>query len=314
MGVFRSKDSSISQSIINETNNSSVTGNAVRDAIESSYNSQVISSPLSAAIDEVAGKPVTDGEITYTANSSRFFLNAIKLKEDQSKASAARSSAPLDYWDIAQSHFFTVEIDDKLHDVNGSPFQFASGKGTYQNYIPLKSMTFSSTSYENMNVPFGIFGDFPLLHRKKVTTINFSCYDIDQDSIEIALREWEKSCFPSGTYVAFLDEIAAKLCYNSYDVKGKLNFSRVLYVIPASTVSVSRSYEENGPKLLNFSVVAVGADGANALSGMSGTDKGGDGRENIVKQDVYALPSEHHITDDLESNEFLYTDNTGNQY
>ena len=55
--------------------------------------------------------------------------------------------------------------------------------------------------------------------------------------------------------------------YVSYDVKGKRNFVRYLDVIPASTVSVSRSYEENGPKLLSFSVVAVGTTGANALSG-----------------------------------------------
>ena len=175
-------------------------------------------------------------------------------------------------------------------------------------------MNFNETSYENMNVPFGIFGDFPLLHRKKVTTISFSCYDIDQDSIELALRKWEESCFPQATYVAFLDDVAAELTYSSYDVKGKKNFERTLYVIPANSVSVSRSYEENGPKLLNFSVVAVGAVGASATAALQGADKGGDGRYKVEKQEVYGFPSEYHTTDNTESNEYMYTDNTGREY
>ena len=122
-----------------------------------------------------------------------------------------------------------------------------------------------------MNIPFGIFGDFPLLHKKKVTSISFSCYDIDQDAIEKALRYWEQQCFPQGMYVAYLEDVAAELKYTSYDVKGRPNFIRTLEVIPASTVSVSRSYEENAAKLLNFSVVAVGAIGASANNGEMAT-------------------------------------------
>ena len=115
-----------------------------------------------------------------------------------------------------------------------------------------------------MNIPFGIFGDFPLLHKKKVTSVSFSCYDIDDDRIEQALKYWEQQCFPSDSYVAFLDEVKATLTYTSYDTKGKKNYIRTLDVIPASSVSVSRDYESNGAKLLNFSVVAVGYPGASA--------------------------------------------------
>lgn len=202
---------------------------------------------------------------------------------------------PLDNWDIAQSHFFTVQIYSKpyeggknyakatgLHDINGNPFNFASGQGTYKDYLPIKSMNFSYTSYDNMSIPLAVLGDFPLLHRKKVSTINFSCYDMDQDVIESALRYWEKQCFPEDKYVEYLDNIKAKLTYRSYDVTGKLTFERILEVIPTSSVSVSRSYEENGAKLLNFSVIAVGYPGASGRVSSGGIirERGyGDGNE-----------------------------------
>lgn len=228
-----------------------------------------------------------DGEIVYSERSAFLLKTGIEqvagmdrnnsgngggLNYEGGSGMAKSDLAPLEYWDIAQSHFFTVEISNNvtgagLHDGAGVPFRFASGKGTYKNYVPLKTMNFNYTSYENMSIPFGIFGDFPLLHRKKVTTISFSCYDIDQDSIEKALRNWEQECFPEGLYVAYMADVTATLKYVSYDVKGKMNFTRYLEVIPASSVSVSRSYEENGAKMLNFSVVAVGSSGANAISG-----------------------------------------------
>ena len=147
-------------------------------------------------------------------------------------------------------------------------------------------MNFNYTTYDNMSIPFAIFGDFPLLHRKKVTSVSFSCYDIDQDAIEKALKYWEQKCFPQGMYAAYLSDVAATLKYTSYDVKGRENFTRVLDVIPAGSTSVSRSYEENGAKLLNFSVVAVGAPGASATTGDLSSGAGikergyGDGNEN----------------------------------
>ena len=48
---------------------------------------------------------------------------------------------------------------------------------------------------------------------------------------------------------------------------GHKNFQRKLFVIPASSVSVSRSYEENAAKMLNFSLAVVGLPGASASSG-----------------------------------------------
>ena len=225
--------------------------------------------------------PVTQGEITYTGGASLLLTGGISTTNDLSKKTSGIGNDLIDYWDIAQSHFFTVQIYSSngggskatgLHDIKGSPFSFASGHGTYQDYIPIKSMNFNYTSYDNLNIPFGIFGDFPLLHRKKVTSISFSCYDIDDDRIEKALRYWEQQCFPSDIYVAYLDEVKATLKYTSYDVKGKTNFVRTLDVIPGQSVSVSRDYEENGAKLLNFSVVAVGAPGVKERGYGDGND------------------------------------------
>ena len=252
----------------------------------------IISNAINANINPSGNNPVVQGEITYTGEaSSKFFDIGIEKREDLSKKTSGVGNDIIDYWDIAQSHFFTVQIYSGsgrnatgLHDINGSPFSFASGKGTYQNYIPIKSMNFNYTTYDNLNIPFGIFGDFPLLHRKKVTSISFTCYDMDDDRIEKALKYWEQQCFPQGKYVAYLDEVKATLKYTSYDVKGKRNFTRVLDVIPAQSVSVSRSYEENGAKMLSFSVVAVGAPGASVVGDDTLKERGyGDGNESANK-------------------------------
>ena len=227
---------------------------------------------IAQEIDRIAGTSVTKGDVTFTGQFAQMLKGGVSTNVTPTNSSSSGlKHEGQDWWDIAQSHFFTVQIYSReggrghgsgLHTNTGAPFMFASG--AYKDYIPIKSMNFNYTSYDNMNIPFGIFGDFPLLHRKKVTSISFSCYDIDDDRIEQALKYWEQQCFPSDNYVAFLDEVKATLTYTSYDTKGKKNYVRTLDVIPASTVSVSRDYESNGAKLLNFSVVAVGYPGASA--------------------------------------------------
>lgn len=264
MGIFRTKNNTSNDYVSNaSTYNTSLAGTSPNTI----YSSQ-------------------DGNITYYGDSAVAFFDTSLSRYPTDAITTDVGGDTLDWWDIAQSHFFTVQIYSPrnngvgLHDEKGEPFNFSSGQGTYKNFIPLKSMNFNYTSYDNMNIPFGIFGDLPILHKKKVTSISFSCYDIDQDAIEKALRYWEQQCFPGGMYVAYLEDVAAELKYTSYDVKGRENFTRVLQVIPASTVSVSRSYEENAAKLLNFSVVAVGAPGASANNGEMATT-------NVIKQKGY---------------------------
>lgn len=248
--------------------------------------------------------PVSQGEVVYYNGAVPLLGYVSKDQKDAQETTKKNTDAGgdmMDWWDIAQSHFFTVQIYSNdnglptgLHDENGQAFSFSSGEGVYRNYIPIKTMSFTYTSYDNMNIPFGTFGDFPLLHRRKVTTINFSCYDIDQDAIEKAIKYWEQQCFPNGLYAAYLDEIKATLKYTSYDVKGRENFTRVLDVIPTGSMSVNRSYEENAAKMLNFSVVAIGATGASAGAGEMIKERGwGDGHDHAnrtYEMTVSAIP------------------------
>lgn len=304
MGLFRNRNSSQAvQNAINSAIYPSVFGDT-SSIVENPMNNDsayagVIEDGAYSSIAAGNGirtgvyKSQVDNDIVYYNDAVDWFFDAsvhTDVNNQAPKISTDAGGDLIDWWDIAQSHFFTVQIfNDKngagIHDEKGNPFNFSSGEGVYKNYIPIKTMNFNYTSYDNMTIPFGIFGDFPLLHRKKVTSISFSCYDIDQDAIEKAVKYWEQKCFPKGMYAAYLDDVAAKLSYTSYDVKGKENFTRVLYVIPASSVSVSRSYEENAAKMINFSVVAVGVPGASATTGDLSTGQGikergwGDGNE-----------------------------------
>lgn len=154
--------------------------------------------------------------------------------------------------DISQSHHFTVTIS-KIK-VNFPTQEFGD-------FLPVKNISYAETTYENMSIPVGIFGNFPILHRKQVGSINLALYDTGTDDIQAQIRQWESECFPKGKYVNYLSKIAAELKYNSYTPTGKLNKSLVLYVIPSNSITTSRSYEENGAKLINLSLTVVGYRG-----------------------------------------------------
>lgn len=175
------------------------------------------------------------------------------------------------YLDMAQSRYFTLTISKLTF--NGKPIQFKLGtpivtKGALPNkfddFFPVKNISVSFTSYNNMSIPFSIFGNLPILHKKSVAKITINAYDLDDDRVERAVQAWEKECFPDSNYVAYLDDVKAQFVYKSYDVKGKQNYSKTLYVIPADNVSVSRSYDDNNEKIVSFSVVAVGEPGASS--------------------------------------------------
>ena len=299
MGIFRNKNSSpevqkavntaIYPSVFGDT--SSAVGNAIDDETGVGYTELVDGASQYGTPPPLRGyAPVTEGDLVLYGDAANMFQ--LKITNDPPKNTSDAGGDTIDWWDIAQSHFFTVQIygvneqgqGTGIHYINGSPIAFASGEGVYNDYIPIKTMNFNYTSYDNMSIPLGIFGDFPLLHRKKVTSISFSCYDTDQDIIEKALHYWEQQCFPGGNYVSYLSDVVADLVYTSYDVCGNMNFRRILQVIPASSVSVSRSYEENAAKMLNFSVVAVGAQ----LSKGAGGEHSEIPYESVGEGNVYA--------------------------
>ena len=164
--------------------------------------------------------------------------------------------------DIAQSHHFTVSIEG--FDMSN----FTVPSGTYKDFLPVKNIQLNYTSYESMTIPVSIFGDFPLLNRKRVSTVTLSCYDTDDNKLEHEILKWEDECFPKGRYAAYMEDIARKFTYKGYDVKGKETFNISFYVIPSGNVNVSRDYSANESKIINFSLVCVG-DGTTSATGDS---------------------------------------------
>ena len=165
--------------------------------------------------------------------------------------------------DIAQSHHYTVYVSGMSMSRQKLPNGiYSEGNG----FLPVKTMNLKYTSYENMSIPVAIFGDFPLLNRKRVSTIDLSCYDYDNNKLEYELRQWEAQCFPQGRYVAYMDDIAREFIYRGYNVKGERTLEYRVFVIPAGNVTVSRDYSANDAKMVNFSLVVVG-DGRTCASG-----------------------------------------------
>ena len=189
--------------------------------------------------------------------------------------------------DIAQSHHYTVHISGMKMSALRLP------NGAYSEFLPVKNMSVKYTSYENMSIPVAIFGDFPLLNKKRVSTIDLSCFDYDNNKLEYELRQWEAMCFPKGRFVAYMEDIAREFVYRGYSVEGKQTLEYRIYVIPAGNVSVSRDYSANDAKMVNFSLVCVG-DGRTCATGDGKVPVvvhggGGDGRgSNGPYHDAYA--------------------------
>ena len=186
--------------------------------------------------------------------------NILEGNGSLAKRSTPRVSDSIVAMDIAQSHHFTVQIGE----MNMSNLR--TPNNTFSEFLPVKSMSLKYTSYENMSIPVAIFGDFPLLNKKRVSTIDLSCYDFDSNELEYELRQWETQCFPQGKFVAYMDDIAREFIYNGYSVDGRHTLEYRVFVIPAGNVTVSRDYSANDAKMVNFSLVVVG-DGRTCASG-----------------------------------------------
>lgn len=162
--------------------------------------------------------------------------------------------------DIAQSHHFTIHISGL------SSSKFKTPEGTFSEFLPVKSMNFNYLSYENMTIPVAIFGDFPLLNKKRLTTVSLTCFDLDNNLLERELKTWEDRCFPMGRFAAYMDDIVKELTYRGYDVKGRETLKYKFFVIPSGNVGVSRDYSANDAKLVTFNLICVG-DGSTCATG-----------------------------------------------
>lgn len=201
--------------------------------------------------------------------------------------------------DISQSHFFTIELSGMVHplmqhnsirteysmsplttdvtantvyrkDENGnnivnyrerglldSPsYKVSSG---YGRFLPIKSVSVTESGISTLTLPLGIFADFPIAHRKKISRINITIVDTDDDWYEQQLRKWYQQTIPDeGGYVGYMSDIIRGLTFTSYNTKGNKNFDRKLWVMLVDDMQYNRDYETNGFKEISFSVAVVG--------------------------------------------------------
>lgn len=184
--------------------------------------------------------------------------------------------------DIAQSRFFTIVLEKLKFDGEPIKFKFPKPTGTeyvgkpyiYEDFLPVKNIGINFTSYDNLSVPFNVFSNLPILHKKGLPSISINCYDVLGDIVERAVQVWEAECFPNSKYVAYLSEVASKFTYVSYNVSGKVSYTKTLYVIPTGGVSVNRGYDDNSEKVVSFNVVAVGEPGASSTGSSGGVTIG----------------------------------------
>lgn len=205
-----------------------------------------------------------------TSTNNINYINGDPFKNKPSEQPSTASSKTDEGWaiDIAQSHHFTVEIRDvKNHKSrSGNLLSYRTPNNVYSNFLPVKSMSLAYPSYENMNVPLSIFGDFPLLMRRRVENITLVCYDEDTSQLEKNLQAWNEECFPQGKYVAYMDDVVKELIYRGYTVDGRESMNVRRLVIPTGQVNVSRDYSENEAKMITFSLACVG-DGSTCAVG-----------------------------------------------
>lgn len=221
-------------------------------------------------------------EIYYTDGSGTVlnsYLSKTQL-EGYESTSSTTITQPLDKLDIAQSHHFTITLQGFTH-------YRAPGK-SFGNFLPVKNISLDYTRYENLSIPVAIFGNFPILNKKGMTSINLTCYDMDDNRLERELSGWEASCFPKNKFVGYMSQIARELIYTGYNVKGKKTLEKRMFVIPAGGVMVSRDYAANDAKMVNFSVIAVG-NGTDSSAGARGETVEPQGKE-FIKEEEGVLP------------------------
>lgn len=197
-------------------------------------------------------------------------------------------SGELSVWklDIAQSRYFTIQL--RTPDGISSKAHFANYKcpgGKLSDFLPVKNMSLNTCSVDTKTVPVHIFSDFPLIDKRKVGRILLTCYDEDDDHIERAYRRWlEDECF-IGTRVRYLSKMYKELIYTSYDVTGKKNFHKKVFVIPDGSITVDRNYE-NEAKLITISLAIVGEDGASVKTGKGSTENTVPSSRSVIKEDT----------------------------
>lgn len=129
-------------------------------------------------------------------------------------------------------------------------------------WMPLKSLQYTQGSIETMSVAVGAFADLQLPFRKHSPTFTVEMYDARNDFFEMKLREWHNMSVLTEGYVPVLESICRKVTIRSWATNGECNSVTECQCILADDINVTRSYDGNDLKLIQFKLIVVGWGGA----------------------------------------------------
>lgn len=225
-------------------------------------------------------------------------IEGTKYIGDKNDLDISKNNAHLNTYfnlDISQSAYFTMLIDgfeygrfhssymstttsandgrrDNYFNRSNNAFDFGkpSNSTGFENFtqngsiywMPLKSLQYTQGSIETMSVAVGAFADLQLPFRKHSPTFTVEMYDARNDFFEMKLREWHNMSVLTEGYVPVLESICRKVQIRSWATNGECNSLTECQCILADDINVTRSYDGNDLKLIQFKLIVVGWGGS----------------------------------------------------
>ena len=210
-------------------------------------------------------------------------LEGTKYIGDKNDLDISKNNAHLNTYfnlDISQSAYFTMLIDgfeygrfhssymstttsrndgrrDNYFNRSNNAFDFGkpSNSTGFENFtqngsiywMPLKSLQYTQGSIETM---------------KHSPTFTVEMYDARNDFFEMKLREWHNMSVLTEGYVPVLESICRKVQIRSWATNGECNSLTECQCILADDINVTRSYDGNDLKLIQFKLIVVGWGGS----------------------------------------------------
>lgn len=161
-------------------------------------------------------------------------------------------------WEYGRFHTSFKSISTQTYDGNrnGAFDRFTENNSLY--WMPLKSLQYSHGSIETMSLGVGAFADLQLPFRKHLPTLTVEMYDHRSDYFEMKLREWHAQSVLTEGFVPVLESIVKEVEIRGWATNGECNSVTTCSCILADDLTVSRSYEEDGFKLISFKLLVVG--------------------------------------------------------
>jgi hypothetical protein len=161
-------------------------------------------------------------------------------------SSITRSSRKDIALDMAQSRFFTIEVEGITvpSTLGSSAFDL---KGKHSRALPIKSCSYSIISVDTRSLSVGVFRDIPLVTGVRLPKLSLSLYDTSDDDLEHAFRDWVGIMVPDDMgYVGYIDQMFKKMTYKSYSTDGRLVTSYVAPVTLVGGIEMSLSHMWRG--------------------------------------------------------------------